>query len=116
VRDQLKLNENFIEENLNDLCASLQKTIIDTLLIKLKKAAKETGINQIAISGGVSANSGLRNTLLGEQENSGWEVFIPKFEYCTDNAAMVAIAGYFKYLKKDFAEMDVSPYSRNEWK
>ncbi|NVO01952.1 MAG: tRNA (adenosine(37)-N6)-threonylcarbamoyltransferase complex transferase subunit TsaD [Bacteroidetes bacterium] len=116
VRDQIKLNENFIEENLNDLCASLQKTIIDTLLIKLKKAAKETGINQIAISGGVSANSGLRNTLLGEQENSGWKVFIPKFEYCTDNAAMVAIAGYFKYLKKDFAEMDVSPYSRNEWK
>ena len=114
VRDQLKLNSNFIEENLNDLCASLQQTIIETLLIKLKKAAKETGINQIAISGGVSANSGLRTALLNEESNSGWDVFIPKFEYCTDNAAMVAIAGYFKYLKKDFASMDISPYSRNE--
>ena len=112
VRDRVKENPTFIEENLADICASVQHSIVNILLNKLKKAAKQYNCNQIAIAGGVSANSGLRNTLLGLQETLGWEVFIPKFEYCTDNAAMIAIAGYQKFLQEDFVGQEVSPMAR----
>ncbi|RZJ65119.1 MAG: tRNA (adenosine(37)-N6)-threonylcarbamoyltransferase complex transferase subunit TsaD, partial [Flavobacterium sp.] len=112
VRDRVKENPTFIEENLADICASVQHSIVNILLNKVKKAAKQYNCNQIAIAGGVSANSGLRNTLLGLQETLGWEVFIPKFEYCTDNAAMIAIAGYQKFLQGDFVGQEVSPMAR----
>lgn len=112
VRDSVKENPAFVEENLADICASVQHSIVNILLNKLKKAAKEYHCNQIAIAGGVSANSGLRNTLLSLQDTLGWEVFIPKFEYCTDNAAMIAIAGYHKFLQNDFVGQEVSPMAR----
>ncbi|MNX15542.1 tRNA N6-adenosine threonylcarbamoyltransferase [compost metagenome] len=112
VRDRQKENPAFVEENLADICASVQHSIVNILLNKLKKAAKQYNCNQIAIAGGVSANSGLRNTLLGLQDSLGWEVFIPKFEYCTDNAAMIAIAGYQKFLQNDFVGQEVSPMAR----
>lgn len=112
IRDNQKENPNFITENLNDICASVQHSIVNILLNKLKKAAKQYHCKQIAIAGGVSANSGLRNALLAQQEILGWEVFIPKFEYCTDNAAMIAIAGYQKFLNGDFVGQDVSPMAR----
>ncbi|MCF8298520.1 MAG: tRNA (adenosine(37)-N6)-threonylcarbamoyltransferase complex transferase subunit TsaD [Saprospiraceae bacterium] len=114
IRDRLKENKNFIEENKTDLCASIQFTIVDILLKKLKLASKKTGINEIAIAGGVSANSGLRNALLAEREISGWSVHIPKFEYTTDNAAMIAITGYFKYLRKEFSDQKIRPYTRQK--
>ena len=101
IKEKTKANENFVKENLNDICASIQHTIIEILMRKLKSASDQTGINEIAIAGGVSANSGLRYALLNNK--FGWHVFIPKFEYCTDNAAMIAITGYLKYLKNDFA-------------
>ncbi|MCD0474555.1 tRNA (adenosine(37)-N6)-threonylcarbamoyltransferase complex transferase subunit TsaD [Flavobacterium sp. EDS] len=95
-------NPNFIEENLNDICASIQYTIIEILMDKLKLAVKETGITQIAIGGGVSANSGIRNRLKESEKKYGWKTYIPKFEYTTDNAAMIGIVGYQKYLSKQF--------------
>jgi N6-L-threonylcarbamoyladenine synthase len=95
-------NPNFIEENLNDICASIQHTIIEILMDKLKLAVKETGITQIAIGGGVSANSGIRNTLKETENKYGWKTFIPKFEYTTDNAAMIGIVGYQKFLSEKF--------------
>ncbi|WAC41030.1 tRNA (adenosine(37)-N6)-threonylcarbamoyltransferase complex transferase subunit TsaD [Pedobacter sp. SL55] len=112
VRDRQQENPNFIAENLADVCASVQHSIVNILLNKLKKAAKQYNCNQIAIAGGVSANSGLRNTLLGLQDSLGWQVFIPKFEYCTDNAAMIAIAGYQKFLQNDFVGQEVAPMAR----
>ncbi len=112
LRDQLKNNPDYIEQNKADLCASVQHTIIEILMKKLRKAAKETGINHVAIAGGVSANSGLRNAMVQEKEKSGWDVYIPKFEYSTDNAAMIAITGYFKYLNKDFANQQLTPFTR----
>jgi len=112
LRDRLKENANFVEENLNDLCASLQKTIVDTLLNKVKRAVKETGIKQIAIAGGVSANSALQNTMNEFAKKYKWEVFIPKLGYSLDNAGMVAVTGYYKYLKNDFVGQDVVPYAR----
>jgi len=112
LRDQLKKDENFIEKNKVDLSASIQYTIVEILMKKLRKAAKETGIKHIAIAGGVSANSGLRQAILDEGEKSGWQVYIPKFEYSTDNAAMIAITGYYKYIKGDFANQDIIPYTR----
>jgi N6-L-threonylcarbamoyladenine synthase len=112
LRDQKKLNENFIEENMNDICASIQRNLIDLLMKKLKKAVKETGIKRVAIAGGVSANSGLRSRLKQYKIELGWEVFIPDFKYCTDNAGMVAAAGYFKYLANDFSDQSVSPNPR----
>lgn len=115
LRDQKKLNPNFIEENLNDLAASIQHAIVEILLKKLKKASLQTGIKQIAIAGGVSANSELRKQINLQGNELGWKVFIPKFEYCTDNAAMIAMAGYFKYLKKDFVDQSVSPDARMEF-
>ncbi|WP_333626629.1 tRNA (adenosine(37)-N6)-threonylcarbamoyltransferase complex transferase subunit TsaD [Sphingobacterium siyangense] len=112
VQDQLKQNPDFLTHNMADLCASVQSRIVSILLNKLKKAAKETGVKDIAIAGGVSANSGLRKSLIEMGEKYRWRVFIPKFEYCTDNAAMIAIAGYHKFLKKDFVGQDVAPMAR----
>ena len=114
LRDSIKENENFIQENLNDLCASLQHTIIEILMDKLKRAAKETGINEITVAGGVSANSGLRNALKDNAEKLGWNLVIPKFEYTMDNAAMIAITGYFKYLNKEFVGQNVVPFARTQ--
>ncbi len=110
-----KQNTEFIQENLSDLCASIQFTICNILIKKMKKAIQQTGINQICLAGGVSANSGLRTAFenLGKQMNC--EVFIPSFEYCTDNAAMIAITGYYKYLASEFSDLSTSPNSRGEW-
>ena len=105
-------NPNFIKENLNDLCASIQHTIVDILIRKIMKASKELGINAIAIAGGVSANSYLRERLLEVESKYNKQVFIPKIEYCTDNAAMIAISGYYKFLEEDFADQSVTPKSR----
>ena len=112
LRDQLKENPDFIEENKADLCASLQKTIIDILINKLKKAAKDMGIKEIAVAGGVSANSGLRDALIDLGKRHHWKVHIPPFAYTTDNAAMVAQAGYYKYLKGEFCPVDAAPYAK----
>ncbi len=112
MRDRIKTDPSFAENNKEDICASIQFTIIKILIQKLKKAAALTGINQIAISGGVSANSGLRNALHTESLKNGWKIFIPKMEYCTDNGAMIAIAGHFKYLTSDFASQKSAPSAR----
>jgi len=112
LRDQVKLNPDFIEQNKADLCASLQKTIIDILMKKLEQAAKDLQINQVAVAGGVSANSGLRNAFLEYGQRNKWQVFIPKFAFTTDNAAMVAITGYFKYQAGDFCDLSLPPFSR----
>lgn len=113
IRDNLKLNPNFIEENLVDLCASIQHTIIQVLMTKLMLASKQTGIKQIAIAGGVSANSGLRKRLMDMESSHKWKVFIPAFEFTTDNAAMIAITGYLKYIKKEFTDQKATPYARS---
>lgn len=113
VRDQLKINSDFIEENKADLSASIQKAIVDTLMDKVIKAVKQTGIRQVAIAGGVSANSALRRALLDQESKGAFKAFIPEFRYTTDNAAMIGIAGYYKYLKGDFANLSVAPYSRS---
>ena len=115
IRKQEKENPDFIAENLNDICASVQFSIIQILMDKLKKAAKQYEIKEIAIAGGVSANSGLRNTLQDLAVQLGWNVYIPAFQYCTDNAGMIAIAGYHKYLNQDFVEQNVSPMARMEF-
>lgn len=107
--------QQFIKDNLNDICASIQSRIVSILLNKLKKAVKETGVKDICIAGGVSANSGLRTSLTVMGKENGWRTFIPAFEYCTDNAAMIAIAGYYKFLTKDFAELSINPSARAEW-
>jgi N6-L-threonylcarbamoyladenine synthase len=103
---------DFISNNLNDLCASIQKTVIDILMHKLVKASKETGIKEIAVAGGVSANSGLRDRLKAEADNQHWKIHIPKFEYCTDNAAMIAITGRYMFEKGIFANQTVVPLAR----
>jgi N6-L-threonylcarbamoyladenine synthase len=103
---------DFIANNLADLCASIQKTLIEILMKKLRKASLETGIKEIAIAGGVSANRGLRTAVKEEAEKSGWNFYIPKFEYCTDNAAMIAMAAHYKFLKGEFCSQDVSPDPR----
>ena len=115
IQEKKKKNENFINENLNDICASVQQRIVSILLNKLKKAAEQTGIKNICIAGGVSANSGLRRSFeeLGKQLD--WKTFIPPFEYCTDNAAMIAITAYYKYLAGEFADLSVSPSAKAEW-
>lgn len=114
LRDELKKNPNFVEENKEDLCASLQKTIIEVLMEELRKVAKELKIKEVAVAGGVSANSGLRAAFEEHSKKYGWKIFIPKFGYTTDNAAMVAMAGYYKYLDGEFATMDAAPYARVE--
>ncbi|SER36712.1 tRNA (adenosine(37)-N6)-threonylcarbamoyltransferase complex transferase subunit TsaD [Pedobacter rhizosphaerae] len=115
IQKQEKANPNFIAENLNDICASVQHSIIQILMNKVKKAAKQYNVKQIAIAGGVSANSGLRNTLNKMADELGWKVYIPAFQYCTDNAGMIAIAGYQKFLKGDFIGQEVSPQARMEF-
>lgn len=110
------MRQQFIDDNLADICASIQNRIISILLNKLKKAAKDNNINQICIAGGVSANTGLRKALKETGEKMGWQTFIPAFEYCTDNAAMIAITAYYKYLEKDFSSLDISPSPRAVWK
>lgn len=112
VQKHVKENPDFVKENLNDICASIQHSIISHLMKKLVLASEQTGIKQVALAGGVSANSGLRQALLAEGHMRNWNVFIPAFEYCTDNAAMIAMAGYFKYLKQNFSAQTVSPYAR----
>ena len=112
VRDKIKADPEFLTNNLNDICASVQNRIVSILLNKLKKAAKEYKVNRIAIAGGVSANSGLRTGLKDTAAELGWEVYIPQFQYCTDNAGMIAIAGYYKYLNQDFVGQDVAPQAR----
>jgi N6-L-threonylcarbamoyladenine synthase len=115
IQEKKKKNENFINENLNDICASVQQRIISILLNKLKKAAEQTGIKNICIAGGVSANSGLRRSFEELGIQLGWKTFIPPFEYCTDNAAMIAITAYYKYLAGEFADLSVSPSAKAEW-
>jgi N6-L-threonylcarbamoyladenine synthase len=112
LQNNTQKDPHFIKENLNDICASIQHTLTDILFNKLTKAAKAHKINHIAIAGGVSANSSIRKRLKEEGVKRGWQTYIPAFEYCTDNAAMIAIAGYFKYLEKDFVSQDISPNPR----
>lgn len=112
IQKETKANPNFITEHLNDICASIQYTIIGILIDKLKKATKETGITHIAIGGGVSANSGIRKALKDGEQKFGWTTYIPKFEYTTDNAAMIAIVGYLKFLEGNFAEQDIMASAR----
>lgn len=112
LKKQLKEHPDFIQNHLNDICASVQHTIVNILMKKLMKAAEQTSIKQVALAGGVSANSELRASFATTGQESGWSTFIPKFEYCTDNAAMVGIAAYYKYQKGEFAGHDVAPVSR----
>lgn len=112
VRKELNRNPQFIEQNKNDLCASAQHTIIQILINKLVLAINDTGISQIAIAGGVSANSGLRNAMMELAKDKKLKLFIPPLEYCTDNAAMIAVTGYYKYLDNDFCELDATPLAR----
>jgi len=112
VQKQLKENPEFIEAHLNDVCASIQYTIVEILMDKLKLAVKETGINRIAIGGGVSANSGIRAALKQAETQQGWDTFVPAFEYTTDNAAMIAIVGYLKYLEGNFADQTIMATAR----
>jgi len=115
IQKETQKDSNFIEKNKNDLCASLQHTIVNILLKKLSKASVQTGINEIALAGGVSANSGLRNALNVLGEKRKWNIYIPPMQYCTDNAAMIAIAGYFKFLKSDFSNQTATPLTRMEF-
>ena len=112
VRDQLALDPDFMEKNKEDICASFQRTLIEILMDKLIKAAKQTGIRQVTIGGGVSANSGLRNAVTEEGKKRGWTTYLPEFKFTTDNAAMIAIAGYFHYLHGERTGLDVAPVSR----
>lgn len=112
LREWLKDDPDFIEHHKEDLAASLEKTIVDILMDKLRKAVKATGIKEVAVAGGVSANNGLRNAFHEHADKYGWKIFIPKFGYTTDNAAMIAITGYYKYLDKDFCSIDKPAYSR----
>lgn len=115
LQKQVKEHPNFIHDHLNDLCASIQQTIINILMHKLKKASIETGIKNICIAGGVSANRGLRNALQEQAEKYNWKVHVPSFEYCTDNAAMIAITGYYKFLKGEASNLHASASARATW-
>jgi N6-L-threonylcarbamoyladenine synthase len=112
IRDEKKKDERFVEKNLNDICASIQHQLVKMLLKRLEQASAKTGIKEIAIAGGVSANSGLRNKLKELAIKKGWNVYIPKVEYCTDNAAMIAMVAHYKYMNKEFAQLDVAPLAR----
>ena len=112
LQKEVASNPDFIQHNLNDICASVQHTIISILMKKLVKAAQETGIREIAIAGGVSANSGLRNALTEHGSRLKWNTYIPQFQYCTDNAGMIAITAYYKYLQKDFCPIDIPIQAR----
>lgn len=115
LQAETKKDPQFIANNLDDLCASIQHTIVTILLKKLKKAAQQTGVKQVCIAGGVSANSGLRQALQEAGKKYGWQTFIPAFEYCTDNAAMIAITAYYKFQAGAFTDLTVSPAARAEW-
>jgi N6-L-threonylcarbamoyladenine synthase len=115
LQKKQKEDPGFIAQNLGDLCASVQHTIVQTLMKKLKKAVQQTGIRQVCLAGGVSANSGLRKAFMEAGKRYGWETFIPAFEYCTDNAAMIAITGYYKFMDGAFNMLDISPSARAEW-
>lgn len=115
IQKEVKSNPNFIEENLADICASIQFTIVDYLMDKVKNAVKATGIKEIAIGGGVSANSGIRNALQEAQQKYGWKTYIPRFEFCTDNAAMIAIVGELKYKNNDFTKLSIGSKARMEF-
>jgi N6-L-threonylcarbamoyladenine synthase len=115
LQAQKKTDPDFVANNINDICASVQKTIIKMLMNKLEKAATDLNIKNIGIAGGVSANTGLRAALTDAGIKNNWQVYIPAFEYCTDNAAMIGITGYYKYLKSEFADMSVSPTARAAW-
>jgi len=115
LQKEKKNDPAFVENNINDICASVQHTIIKMLMKKLEKAADDLKITHIGIAGGVSANSGLRNAFVKTGAQKGWEVYIPKFEYCTDNAAMIGITGYYKYLKGQFVDLSASPTARASW-
>lgn len=115
IQREVKSNPNFIEENLADICASIQFTIVDYLMDKVKNAVKATGIKEIAIGGGVSANSGIRNALQEAQQKYGWKTYIPRFEFCTDNAAMIAIVGELKYINNDFTKLSIGSKARMEF-
>jgi N6-L-threonylcarbamoyladenine synthase len=112
LRDEKLKNPAFVEENLNDICASLQQHLVTMLLTRLERASRQTGIKNIAIAGGVSANSGLRKSLQAMGDRNGWSVFIPAFEYCTDNAAMIAMAAHYKFLRNEFSPLDITPLAR----
>jgi N6-L-threonylcarbamoyladenine synthase len=112
LRDRLAEHPNFITDNLADLCASIQHTLVEMLLIKLKEAMKQTGVTEVAIAGGVSANSGLRAALSALSQRKGWTLYVPEFEYCTDNAAMIAMAAHFKYLRGEFVGYDIAPLAK----
>ena len=112
VRDHLKENPDFIQQNVNDLCASVQAAVVDSLMEKLVMASRQTGIRQVAIGGGVSANSLLRSRMEEGQEKYGWEAFVPPFSFTTDNAAMVGMAGYFKFMEGCFCDLSAVPYAR----
>jgi N6-L-threonylcarbamoyladenine synthase len=115
LQSEKKKNTNFVEENIKDICASVQHTIIKMLMNKLIKAADDLSVKYIGIAGGVSANSGLRREIMRVGEEKKWKVYIPKFEYCTDNAAMIGITAYHKYLKADFTDLSDSPTARATW-
>ena len=115
IRDAEQRDNAFVKTNLHDICASIQHRIVSILLNKLKKASAQTGIKTICVAGGVSANSGLRAMLTAMGMSEGWNTYIPAFQYCTDNAAMIAITGHYKYLKSEFDELDVKVSARAEW-
>lgn len=115
LQKQVKADPDFVKNNLDDICASVQYTIVKALMKKLEKAAKALKIKEIGIAGGVSANSGLRNALQGYGAKNNWNVYLPKFEYCTDNAAMIGITAYYKLLNEQFADMNVVPSARSQW-
>lgn len=114
LRDELKQNPDFIEQRKNDLCASLQATIVDILMDKLRRAVKDTGIREVAVAGGVSANSAVRGAFQEHAARYGWNIYLPRFSFTTDNAAMVAITGYYKYMDKDFCSINLPPFARVE--
>ncbi len=115
LQAQRKEDPEFAEKNIKDICASVQHTIVKMLMTKLEKAAKDHGVKHVGIAGGVSANSGLRAAMLEAGERLGWEVYIPKFEYCTDNAAMIGITAHYKYLQGSFTDLSATPSARATW-
>ncbi len=112
LRDEIKKNPNFLNENMEDICASIQTSIVNFLMAKLKRAAREHNISHVAIAGGVSANSHLRKELVNAADKLKWKAYIPSFQFCTDNAGMIGIAAHYKFLKKDFAKLDIAPSAR----
>jgi N6-L-threonylcarbamoyladenine synthase len=115
IQEETRKDPDFIKKNLNDICASIQQRIITILLNKLKKASLETGIREVCLSGGVSANSGLRNSFLEMGQKMKWQTYIPELQYCTDNAAMIAITGYYKFLAEEFSNLSISASARAVW-